>query len=137
RTHAAAQAVCLPKVPLCRSAGHPFRFTAHDRVNDGVTRDEFFLHKPGHEGLRVLEVGVFPRRAVEPERPTRCVRKRYILSIAEKARGELRHERAELEADAQPLAFCGTIGRRGLRLWPTDREERSVPEPRHSAREMG
>src|SRR5258708_36421031 len=61
------------KMALSGSEGQGLPFTAYCRIHGGVTRDDTFLHKSLHECLRILEVGIFPRRAIQPERATRRV----------------------------------------------------------------
>jgi hypothetical protein len=60
--------------------------------------------------------GIPTQRAVQPEGLTRCLRQGHVYSIEKVSCGQLRHERAQLEADANPLTFCRTVYRRCIRF---------------------
>src|ERR1700752_757938 len=62
--------------------------------------------------------------------------KRYILVIAQTAWEKPRHERADFEADTEPLARCRAINGSGLGFWSTEREETLPSQPRNGHLEI-
>jgi len=55
------------KMTLCRSDVHTLGVTPQYRLNARVTDNDAPSHEPGHEGLRIIEIGVIPRRPSQPE----------------------------------------------------------------------
>src|SRR5439155_18578782 len=118
------------------SERHGHLLTANRRIHGGVASDDTLPRKSLHECLSILEVGIFPRRAIQPETATRRVRQRHIFSVDELTRCELWHERAHLEPDAKPIALRGAVDRPGFRLRAAQGEESLAPVSRHSDLKM-
>src|SRR6187431_1990759 len=74
------------------------------------------MYEPLYKRFRILEVGIFPRGAIQPEGPTGGVGQDHVVSIAEIARGQEWHEGAQLEADGKPLAMGRTVRHRCFRF---------------------
>ena len=64
---AVSQTRRLRKMTLSGSEGQSSPLTAYCRIHGGITGDDALLRKSLHEYLRILEVGIFPRSAIEPE----------------------------------------------------------------------
>ena len=102
------QAGRAQKVTLRGSQRQRGSVAQQHRIDCGISRHQTFTHEPIHERVRVLEIWILPRGAVQPERVACRFRQRDVLAIAEMRGEELRHERAQLEANAQPLALTGS-----------------------------
>src|SRR5262249_40643647 len=90
--------------------------TAADGVDERLVSDHAAGGEPPHEDLRVVVRRVLPRGAVEPEGPIRNLRKIDVLAIDYSGDPQLRHVRAEPEADAEPFAVGRTLGVGGVSL---------------------
>lgn len=78
--------------------------------SDGrITQKETSLHKPLDECLCIIEIRILPRRTVQPERTTRRTGQCHIFLITETSWQESWHERAQFEANAEPLTFGGAV----------------------------
>src|ERR1700752_685315 len=64
----------VQKMPLRGSYGPLLRLTTECSSYGGAHRNQPLIYEPFHECLRIFKVWVFPRRAVQPERPASCVR---------------------------------------------------------------
>src|SRR6478672_10375713 len=54
------------EVTLCGSDGQACRLTPQRSLDIGVANDDPLPYEPGHEGVRILGVRVFPRGALQP-----------------------------------------------------------------------
>src|SRR5678815_3815421 len=55
------------KMTLSRSDVDAFGLTPQYGRNPRVTDNDALSREPGNEGLRIIEVGVIPRRPIQPE----------------------------------------------------------------------
>src|SRR5262245_19295106 len=106
--------------PSCRK---PIGLTSQRRVDRGVAYDNSLLDEPGHERIRVLEIGVLPRGAIQPEGAAGSTRQIHVVSILQLAGRERRHVATQLEANAQPLTVRRTVRLRRCRFRPANRQE--------------
>src|SRR5438093_2283559 len=90
------------KMTLRGPEGHEWWFAAQHRIHGEVASNHALPHEPRHECVRILEIRIFPRRAVQPERSSRRSGQRHVSSIAKRPGMQLRQERADPEADAEP-----------------------------------
>ena len=65
---------------------------------------ETITHEPVYKRVRIFKIRKLPGRAVEPEGATARIRQVH-RSIHEMTRGQMRHNSAQLKADAKPLTI--------------------------------
>jgi len=117
----------LKEVPLCGTPGERLPVPRESGAHGGISREHPDLEEPGDQRFRVLEAGIFPGAALEPERPARYAGEVYIPSIGERRRRVEGEEGAQREADAEPLAARGAVNGRGPGLRPAERHNGRSP----------
>lgn len=81
--------------------------------NERVVDEQISAGEPLHKGVGVLEGWQLPRRAVQPESPTH--RRRQLNGVIDQlVDGQVGHERAELEGDAEELRTSDGLSEAGL-----------------------
>ena len=73
----------LAEGPFCASWRHVLRLVVEYGKYGLVYRNRPGMYEPLHERFRILKIGVFPCRAVQPKRTARMSRQSYVFSIAE------------------------------------------------------
>ena len=80
-------------------------------LHDGFAHEETVTHEPVHKGIRVVVVGILPRRAMQPEGVAGRFGQPGIPSLHDPSGRQVGHKGAKLEDDAKefrvfPRAGC-------------------------------
>src|SRR6185436_4590810 len=100
---------------LCGAYGSVFQLTLQRGLHNGFTNEQTITHEPVYKRVRIFKIRKLPGRAVEPEGATARIRQVH-RSIHEITRGQMRHNGAQLKADAKPRTIGRAVERRRLRL---------------------
>jgi hypothetical protein len=70
-------------MPLGGSYGQLLPFPLECSIYRKIDREQTITHKSFHKDFGIVEVRIFPGRAIEPERAIRCFGQSYVFAWVE------------------------------------------------------